>query len=104
MIWRPLPSLAVFLVLLAPMLLQPTMAGAPAVQPAAEEATLPASWIDRMRWRSIGPANMGGRIIDLCVVEGNPNQFWAASASGGLIRTINNGVTFDHQFDRESTV
>lgn len=75
-----------------------------AAAPAADEATLPASWVEQMRWRSIGPANMGGRIIDLCVIESDPTMFWAATASGGLIHTRNNGVTFQHQFDREATV
>jgi photosystem II stability/assembly factor-like uncharacterized protein len=95
------PVLGLFL---AQGLLPATHAAAPAFAAAADEPTLPHSWIDKMTWRSIGPANMGGRIIDLCVVESNPNHFWAATASGGLIRTTSNGTTFDHQFDRESTV
>jgi photosystem II stability/assembly factor-like uncharacterized protein len=83
------------------------IAAAPAAaqdQAASAEPTLPDSWVSTLRWRSIGPANMGGRIIDLCVDESNPTTFWAATASGGLIKTINNGITFQHQFDREATV
>src|SRR5262249_29414914 len=30
--------------------------------------------------------------------------WWAATASGGLIKTTNNGITFTHQFDKEATV
>ena len=66
--------------------------------------TLPESWVDTLQWRSIGPANMGGRITDLAVYEADPCIWWAATASGGLLKTINNGVTFEHQFDRENTV
>ena len=55
-------------------------------------------------WRSIGPANMGGRITSLAVYEKSPSTWWAATASGGLLKTVNNGVTFEHQFDREATV
>ncbi|MDY7108972.1 MAG: PDZ domain-containing protein [Planctomycetota bacterium] len=71
---------------------------------AAVEPTLPADWIGALHWRCIGPANMGGRITDLAVYEADPNIWWAATASGGLVKTTNNGVTFEHQFDHEATV
>jgi photosystem II stability/assembly factor-like uncharacterized protein len=65
---------------------------------------LPASWVKALHWRSIGPASMGGRITALSVYEADPTTFWVATASGGLLKTVNNGVTFEHQFDREATV
>ncbi|MCR9245170.1 MAG: PDZ domain-containing protein [bacterium] len=65
---------------------------------------LPESWADKLHWRSIGPSNMGGRIIALAVFEQKPTTWWAATASGGLLKTTNNGTTFEHQFDRESVV
>lgn len=61
-------------------------------------------WLRTLSWRSIGPANMGGRIIDISVYEADPTTYWIATASGGLLKTTNNGVTFEHQFDREATV
>ncbi len=70
----------------------------------APDATLPDSWASQLSWRSIGPANMSGRITDLTVYEADPSTWWAATASGGLLKTTNNGVTFEHQFDREATV
>ena len=66
--------------------------------------SLPAAWADQTAWRPIGPANMGGRITAIAVDEKNPSTWWAASASGGLIKTTNNGTTFEHQFDRQTTV
>jgi photosystem II stability/assembly factor-like uncharacterized protein len=57
-----------------------------------------------MTWRPIGPANMGGRITALAVQEADPSCFYVATASGGLLKTINNGSTFVHQFDRENTI
>jgi len=66
--------------------------------------TLPEAWTDQMRWRPIGPANMSGRISAIAVYEADPSIYWVASASGGLLKTTNNGVTFEHQFDREATV
>jgi S1-C subfamily serine protease/photosystem II stability/assembly factor-like uncharacterized protein len=68
------------------------------------DGSIPKEWTKGIRWRSIGPANMGGRIVDLAVNERDPNTWWAATASGGLIKTTNNGNSFVHQFDREATV
>jgi S1-C subfamily serine protease/photosystem II stability/assembly factor-like uncharacterized protein len=73
-------------------------------KPAPWSGEIPSEWIKGVRWRGIGPANMGGRIVDLAVNESDPNTFWAATASGGLIKTTNAGVSFSHQFDREATV
>jgi photosystem II stability/assembly factor-like uncharacterized protein len=66
--------------------------------------TIPADWIKTLSWRSIGPATMGGRIVAMAVVESDPTTYWVATASGGLLKTSNNGITFEHQFDREATV
>jgi photosystem II stability/assembly factor-like uncharacterized protein len=68
------------------------------------DGTIPAEWIKSISWRSIGPANMGGRITALSVYEADPSTYWVATASGGLVKTINNGITFEHQFDHEATV
>src|SRR5206468_3712844 len=40
----------------------------------------------------------------ISVLESDPTTYWIATASGGLLKTINHGVTFEHQFDREATV
>jgi photosystem II stability/assembly factor-like uncharacterized protein len=61
-------------------------------------------WVKALQWRSIGPANMGGRIVALSVFEDDPTTFWVATAGGGLLKTVNNGITFEHQFDREASV
>ncbi len=68
------------------------------------EASLPDSWVKTLHWRGIGPAAMGGRIVALSVFEADPSTYWVATASGGLLKTTNNGVTFAHQFDKEATV
>ncbi len=73
-----------------------------AAQP--QEIALPAAWLKPLTWRCIGPANMGGRITALAVCESDPTTYWIATASGGLLKTTNNGVTFAHQFDHEATV
>ena len=72
--------------------------------PKTDGRSIPKDWMESLQWRSIGPANMGGRITDLAVYEADPSVWWAATASGGLLKTTNNGITFDHQFDHEATV
>lgn len=72
---------------------------APNVKPA-----IPETWVSAFDWRCIGPANMGGRITAISVYEKDPNIWYVATASGGLLKTVNNGVTFEHQFDHEATV
>ena len=76
----------------------------PTPTPVPADGSLNPDWLKTLTWRSIGPASMGGRITALAVCEADPTTYWVATASGGLLKTINNGVTFEHQFDRESTV
>lgn len=51
--------------------------------------------------RSIGPTRQSGRFVDFAVPSGQPNTFYAATASGGLWKTVNNGQTFEPIFDNE---
>ncbi|MGH7172869.1 MAG: PDZ domain-containing protein, partial [Gemmataceae bacterium] len=72
--------------------------------PTTPAPAIPAEWTRTLTWRSIGPASMGGRIIAISVYEADPSIYWVATASGGLLKTTNNGITFAHQFDHEATV
>jgi photosystem II stability/assembly factor-like uncharacterized protein len=73
---------------------------APASQTAAP-ALLTADLIEGLTLRTIGPATMSGRIVDLAVVESDPSTFYAATATGGLWKTVNNGITFTPVFEHE---
>jgi photosystem II stability/assembly factor-like uncharacterized protein len=75
-----------------------------AKDPPPPNLTLPNEWVRAFTWRNIGPANMGGRITALAVYEADPSTYYVGTASGGLLKTTNNGVTFEHQFDKEATV
>jgi photosystem II stability/assembly factor-like uncharacterized protein len=77
---------------------------ATAPTPATPTGIIPPDWVSSFSWRSIGPATMGGRITAISVFEADPTTYWVATASGGLLKTVNNGITFGHQFDREATV
>jgi photosystem II stability/assembly factor-like uncharacterized protein len=76
----------------------------PAPTPTAPEVGLNSEWVKALSWRCIGPASMGGRIVAISVYEADPCTYFVATASGGLLKTDNNGVSFEHQFDHESTV
>ncbi|MFN8579729.1 MAG: hypothetical protein U0163_01945 [Gemmatimonadaceae bacterium] len=56
-----------------------------------------------LRYRNIGPANMSGRITDVAVNEANSYEFYVASATGGVWKTTDNGVTWAPVFDRATT-
>lgn len=73
-------------------------------QPVSPDGGFPAEWVRSLTWRAIGPAAMGGRITAIAVYEADPSIWWVATASGGLLKTTNNGITFEHQFDKEATV
>jgi len=79
----------------------PSPAKEPALATAAKKPALPRQWVKTLKWRSIGPASMGGRITAVTVCPRDPNTWWIATASGGLLKTTNNGITFTHQFDHE---
>ena len=51
-------------------------------------------------WRSIGPANMGGRVDDIAVDENNPSTIYVGFATGGLWKSTNNGTTWLPIFDK----
>ncbi|HEY1339950.1 MAG TPA: hypothetical protein VGF59_20700 [Bryobacteraceae bacterium] len=54
-----------------------------------------------LEWRSIGPAATGGRIADLAVarVAGKPDEVYVATATGGVFKSSNAGVSFAPIFD-----
>jgi photosystem II stability/assembly factor-like uncharacterized protein len=49
--------------------------------------------------RNIGPTWQGGRIVDIEVNHQNTKEFYLGFASGGIFKTVNNGITFEPVFD-----
>ena len=81
---------------------------APAVEEAASTTPTPAAdaLLSGMRFRSIGPAGMSGRVaaIDAVVPEGGtsaeaPRVIYVGAATGGLWKSTNGGTTFTPIFD-----
>ena len=52
-----------------------------------------------LKLRGIGPAVMGGRIIDIAVHPTRPTTWYVAAGSGGLWKTTNAGTTWNAVFE-----
>lgn len=59
------------------------------------------SLFQTVKFRSIGPTRQSGRFVDFAVPRQKPFTFYAATASGGLWKTVNNGISFEPIFDHE---
>ncbi|HYV99383.1 MAG TPA: hypothetical protein VE967_18135 [Gemmatimonadaceae bacterium] len=57
--------------------------------------------LDAIRFREIGPSRQGGRFIEFAVLESKPQVFYAASATGGVFKTENNGISFEDVFQNQ---
>ena len=58
----------------------------------AQGTALTSQQLAGLRVRSIGPANMSGRIVDIDVNERNPYVIYAASSTGGVWKSTTNGA------------
>jgi photosystem II stability/assembly factor-like uncharacterized protein len=76
-------------------------AAGPPAPPPVNQSTDPL--LKSFRWRSIGPASMGGRIDDIAVAENDSSTYYVGMATGGVLKTANNGTTFAPVFDTYAT-
>jgi photosystem II stability/assembly factor-like uncharacterized protein len=81
----------------------PTLARGSAGMPGQEAIPATDALLQGFRWRSIGPANIGGRIDEIAVVEQDTRIIFKGFATGGLFRTTNNGVTWEQVFEGHGT-
>jgi photosystem II stability/assembly factor-like uncharacterized protein len=98
--WR---ALSVFFItlLLAGIVAGQAPAPAPPAPPPVNQSDDPI--LMNFKWRSIGPASMGGRIDDIAAVESNPYIIYVGFATGGVWKTVNNGTTWEPIFDTYPT-
>ncbi len=66
--------------------------------------TINENLLKNITYRSIGPTRQSGRFVDFAVPEQESYTFYAATASGGLWKTTNNGQTFEPIFDHEKVI
>ncbi len=64
-----------------------------------------ASGFADLHWQFIGPTNISGRCTDVEAVgpKGQSYTIWVASASGGIWKSVNEGVTFEPVFENQGT-
>ncbi|HEX5070833.1 MAG TPA: hypothetical protein VFV78_11525 [Vicinamibacterales bacterium] len=65
-------------------------------------APIDPSLLSGVTLRAIGPASVGGRIDDFAVgrTPGKPDAVYVATASGGVFKSVNGGVTWAPIFDK----
>jgi photosystem II stability/assembly factor-like uncharacterized protein len=68
------------------------------VEPVWAQAS-PEQLLQSFRWRNIGPANMGGRIVDIEAVNDDFTQVYLGTASGGVWKSANAGTSWTPIFD-----
>ncbi len=60
--------------------------------------------VSNLQWRSVGPADMGGRTVDIAALPGDPSTVYMATASGGLWKTTDRGTTWSSIFESGGTM
>jgi photosystem II stability/assembly factor-like uncharacterized protein len=75
---------------------------APSLAAPRAAATENAAPFAGLAFRSIGPAHMGGRVADVEGVPGSPRIVYVGSASGGVWKTTNGGVSWSPLFDKQA--
>lgn len=67
----------------------------------ASPAELARDALGGMEWRSLGPSNFGGRVVDVEVDPRDRSVWYVVTGSGGIWKTVNKGTTFEPLFDRQ---
>ena len=61
----------------------------------SDKKAVDASIYSALKLRSMGPSMTGGRVSDFAFNPNNPAQYFVATASGGMWKTNNAGVTWE---------
>src|SRR3954471_8365201 len=65
--------------------------------------TIPADTFSGLHARSIGPAVTSGRVMTIAVNPADNAIFYVGAASGGVLKTVNGGASFQPVFDKEGS-
>ncbi|MDP3150561.1 MAG: glycosyl hydrolase [Ignavibacteria bacterium] len=69
----------------------------------AEPDSLKKISLSGLQFRNIGPAITGGRVRHIKVNPQNKSEYYIASGSGSLWKTVNRGITFSPSFENQNT-
>ncbi|MCB9259036.1 MAG: glycosyl hydrolase [Ignavibacteriales bacterium] len=70
---------------------------------AQKDTVISSSSLSDIKFRSIGPAFMSGRIADIAIHPENNNIWYVAVGSGGVWKTVNSGTTWEPIFDDQNS-
>lgn len=103
--WRP--AHAVFALVTLASLLAVLAAASPRPAPAVPDVDPDRRLTERdlkpLAFRSIGPANMGGRVAAIATPPGDDRTIYLGYGTGGVWKSTNRGTTFAPIFDRYET-
>ena len=68
-----------------------------------DKTPLESTNISGLKWRNVGPALTSGRISDFAFNPNNPFEYYVATSSGGVWKTVNAGVTYQPIFDGQGS-
>ena len=72
-------------------------------QKKTEDKAISSSDLSLLKFRSVGPALVSGRIADIAVNPNNFSEYYLAVASGGVWKTTNSGTTYKPIFDSQGS-
>ena len=99
---RQIAILGLMILLITGLALQTVQARQESKKNSSFEESIRLDLFKNLVWRNIGPANMMGRVTDVEGVPGNANIVYVGTASGGVWKTVNGGVTWIPVFDDQS--
>ncbi len=88
--------------LLGLLVLAPSASFAAVAKPATRDLT--EEDLGGISWRSVGPANMGGRVSAIALAPGDSTTFYVGYGTGGVFNTTNLGTTFSPVFDKQEVL
>ena len=66
---------------------------------AQQKNNIDAGTVSAVSFRMVGPALTSGRVSDIAIHPSNTDTWYVSTASGGLWKTQNHGITFNPIFD-----
>ena len=66
---------------------------------AQQKNNIDAGTVSALSFRMVGPALTSGRVSDIAIHPSNTDTWYVSTASGGLWKTQNHGITFEPIFD-----
>ena len=72
-------------------------------KPEEKKGGMTAETFSGLELRTIGPAVVGGRVVDVTVDPHSPNTWYVATASGGVWKTTNAGITWTSIFEGQGS-